>query len=528
MIGLEMVVVLGATVLLVSSVAHRVRVAPPILLLGGGALLGFVPALRAAHLPPQVVLLLFLPALLYWESLTTSLREIRSNLRGIVLLSTALVVATAAAVAVTVHTLGLAWGPAWVLGAAVAPTDATATAAFARGLPRSTTTVLRAESLANDGTALVVYALAVGVTTGETPLTVGHVSWLVILSYGGGAAAGVAVAWVATRLRRHIDDALRENVVTVLTPFTAFLLAETIGASGVIAVVGCGLIMSQTEPRVGRADTREQTKAFWSLSTYLLNGALFVLVGVELQSAVRGLTSVALTRGLLDVAVVSAVLIAVRVVFLFATAYTIRLVDRRPQQRLRRISHRARLVTGAAGFRGAVSLAAALAVPATVSGGAAFPARDTLVFVTAGVIAVTLVAQGVALPAVVRWAHLAPDTAVARERREAQTVALQGALGSLPEVAARLGTSAPVLERTRREFEEHLHVLTVHPDGDVVDPAVQESREYTALRVALVTGQRRTVLALRDQGHIDDIVLGQLQDRLDIEEIRLNRDRADD
>src|SRR5512144_456651 len=153
--------------LVCSVVARRFRVAPPVLLLAGGALLGFVPALRQVHLPSEAVLLLFLPALLYWESLTTSLREIRNNLRVVVLMSTALVLVTAWAVAAAGHGVGLPWGPAWVLGAAVAPTDATAVAVLAGVLPRRTVTVLRAENLVNDGTALVIYALAVGVTVGE-------------------------------------------------------------------------------------------------------------------------------------------------------------------------------------------------------------------------------------------------------------------------------------------------------------------------------------------------------------------------
>src|ERR1700722_4876795 len=171
MLGLELVVVLGLGVLLCGVAARRFGVAPPVLLLASGALLGFIPVLRQVHLPPQVVLLLFLPALLYWESLTTSLREIRSNLRVIVLTSTVLVIVTAWAAAATAHALGLPWGPAWVLGAAVAPTDATAVGVLARSLPRRTVTVLRAESLVNDGTALVIYGLAVGVTVGEEHLT---------------------------------------------------------------------------------------------------------------------------------------------------------------------------------------------------------------------------------------------------------------------------------------------------------------------------------------------------------------------
>src|SRR3954454_24374073 len=205
MLGLELIVVLGATLLLAGLVARRTRVAPPIVLLVCGALLGFVPALREVHLPPEAMLLIFLPALLYWESLTTSLREIRSNLRAIVLLSTLLVIATAAAVAAVGHGLGLPWGPAWVLGAALAPTDATAVGVLARALPRRTVTTLRAESLINDGTALVVYGLAIGVTAGEEHLGLLNVSGLFLLSYVGGALAGAVVAFIAVQIRRPLD-----------------------------------------------------------------------------------------------------------------------------------------------------------------------------------------------------------------------------------------------------------------------------------------------------------------------------------
>src|SRR3954470_11257198 len=198
MLGLEAVVALGVALLVGSVVARRARIAPPVVLLACGLLLGFVPALREVHLPAEAVLLLFLPVLLYWESLTTSLREIRSNLRVIVLSSTLLVIATAAAVALAAHALGTPWGPAWVLGPALAPTDATAVGVLARALPRHTVTTLRAESLVNDGTALVVFSLAVGITVGEESFTALHVSALFLLSYGGGAVAGMLVAWLVS------------------------------------------------------------------------------------------------------------------------------------------------------------------------------------------------------------------------------------------------------------------------------------------------------------------------------------------
>jgi monovalent cation/hydrogen antiporter len=432
MLGLELVVILGAAVLACTVIGQRFRMAPPVLLLVSGALLGFVPSLREIHLPPEVVLLLLLPVLLYWESLTTSLREIRSNLRGIVLMSTTLVIATAGAVAVAAHTIGLPWGPAWVLGAAVAPTDATAVGALARALPHRNVTLLRAESLINDGTALVIYGLAVGITVGEEQLSLPHISWLFLLAYAGGAAAGGVTAWLGVQVRRRLDEALLGNVVTILTPFTAFLLAETIHASGVLAVVASSLLMSQIGPRVVRAETRRQGEAFWSLSTFLLNGTLFVLVGLELQSAVRGLTGVDLALGLIAVGVVSAAVVGMRFVFLFAATYVIRLLDRRPQQRLRRVSNRARVVSGVAGFRGAVSLAAALAVPELVASGGPFPGRDMIIFVTSGVIVVTLVVQGLLLPGVVRWARLLRDTSLENERHLAETVATEEALAAMP------------------------------------------------------------------------------------------------
>jgi monovalent cation/hydrogen antiporter len=524
--GLELVVVLGVAVLVCSLIARRYRIAPPVLLFGCGVLLGFIPALRGAHLPPEAMLFLFLPALLYWESLTTSLREIRRNLRGIVLASTVLVIATAAAVAVVAHALGMPWGPAWVLGAAVAPTDATAVAALARALPRRDLTVLRAESLINDGTALVIYGVAVGVTVGEEQLSGWHIAWLFLLAYAGGAAAGLATGWLVVQVRHRLTEPLLGNVLTILTPFTAFLLAEMIQASGVLAVVVCGLVISQAGPRVIQAEARQTTVAFWSLSTFLLNAALFVLVGLELQSAVRGLTSVALARGIVAVGAVTAVIIAVRFAWIFTTTYLIRLLDRRPQQRLRRVSDRARVVSGVAGFRGAVSLAAALAVPQMVASGEPFPARDIIVFVTAGVIVVTLVLQGLLLPSVVRWARLPRDTAVEEERRLAETRATEEALAAMPQLALDLGTDAQVVDRLRLEYEEFLHVLHTNGEDDNDEPAQRHDQQYTALRLALLTRKRAAVVRLRDERRIDDIVLRQIQNRLDIEEVRLTRREA--
>ena len=516
-----MVVLLGVALVACGALARRYPIAPAILLVLVGVLIGFVPHLRHAQLPPEVVLLLFLPALLYWESLTTSLREIRNNLRVVVLTSTALVVATAAAVAAAAHALGLAWGPAWVLGAALAPTDATAVGVLARDLPRRTVTVLRAESLVNDGTALVLYGLAVGVTVGEQHLTGWHVTWLLVLAYGGGVLAGCLVGLVSWQLRRRMDDPMLEGIAMLVTPFAAFLLADAIHASGVLAVVVCGLFMSQVTPRItGGALTRQIALPFWALSTTVLSSALFVLIGLSAQSAFRGLNSTSSLRALVDILVVTAVVIGVRWVWIYTTPYLIRLLDRRPAQRLRRIRRRQRTVSAVAGFRGAVSLAAVLAVPHTLDSGAPFPDRDLIVLITCGVIVLTLL-QALLLPCgrAVRAAagrHLGRRGAPVRRRvhprrghrgsRHHGQRARQRRDGGRAG-ASRAGQAAQAAGRRRCRRR----------------PGRPARRPVPSLSLALIGRRREALLELRDEQRIDDIVLRRVQARLDLEEVRFSR-----
>ncbi|MEU9786768.1 cation:proton antiporter [Streptomyces phaeochromogenes] len=262
--------------------------------------------------------------------------------------------------------------------------------------------------------------------------------------------------------------------------------------------------------------------AFWSLAMYLLNGALFVLVGLEAQAAVRELSGTALTEALLMVAAVSCALVVVRFLFLFVSVYTIRALDRRPQQRERRMGHRARVISALAGFRGAVSLALALSVPYTLDSGGPFPDRDTIIFVTAGVVVTTLVVALV-LPSVARWAQLPYDTDADRELTLARTTASQAALDALPTVAANLRTDPEVTERLRTEYEIRLNTLqateTVNtPDADTL---VRHHEQDTALRLALLEHKRSAVIGLRDSRRIDDAVLQRVQAQLDVEEVRL-------
>ncbi|MFT9473256.1 cation:proton antiporter [Streptomyces sp. 11-1-2] len=340
--GLEVIVVVLAAVLTMTWLARRLRWNEPVMLVAGGCLIGLIPDFRGPALPPEVVLLLFLPPLLYWESLTTSLREIRTNVRGIVLLATGLVLATAAAVASVGHALGLSWPLAFVLGAVVAPTDAIAVATVARGLPRRIRTILRAESLINDGTALTLYAVVIGVAVEGLAVTWTDTAVRFLLAYAGGAAIGCGCAAVVVALRRRLRDRSVENALGVLTPFATYLPAQVLGVSGVLAVVTCGLILSQAGPKVISAGSRVQIISFWEVSTSLLNSALFVLVGVQTPAIVSGIGSVSPGHAVITASLVSGVVIATRLLWLYSVPYLIRAVDRRPVQRTLRYGARQR------------------------------------------------------------------------------------------------------------------------------------------------------------------------------------------
>ncbi len=514
--SLEIIVLVGVLVLLGSWLGPRIRVPAPLLQLAFGLLAGFVPMVREIHLPSEAVLVLFLPALLFWESLTTSLREIRRDLRGILILSTLLVVASAFGVAGIGVALGLGWSAALTLGAALAPTDATAVGAMARSLPHRNMTILRAESLINDGTALVIYSIAVGTAVSHLVYTGWQITGLVALAYLGGAAAGLLVGWLGTLLLRRLTNPVVINTALVVVPFLAFLAAELIHASGVIAVVIAGLMISQTGPRASTPQSRQQTLAFWSLATSILNGALFVLIGIEAQSAIRAVPAGEIPALILLTVLAWVAIIVIRFVFQMVTVSLIRLLDRRPAQRTRRMSHRARVVSAVAGFRGAISLAVALAVPATLSG------RAEIIFVATGVVILTLVVQGFLLPPVVRWAGFAPDTSLEDELATAEHTATVEATRDIPELAAGLHVVDVVRDRILGEYTEHLDVMDSAGHADDQDLAARDE-EYTTLRLAVLERKRDVMIRLRDEGAINDTTLRTMQTRLDREALRLSQ-----
>jgi CPA1 family monovalent cation:H+ antiporter len=517
--GLETVVLLGVAVLAGAILAPRLRVAAPLLLLFFGLVLGLVPQLQHIKLPPETVLLIFLPVMLFWESLTTSLRSIRRDLRGIILLSTLLVVASALAVAAVAHLLGLPWNAALILGAALAPPDATAVTALGRMLPRRNFMLLKAESLTNDGTALVLYAIAVGATLGGsyTPI---NIAGLFAISYVGGAVAGILAAGAAYLLLVRVRDTLIINIALLITPFAAFLLAEAVHASGVLAVVAAGLIVSFTSSRISTAASRRQTESAWPLGSYLLNGALFVLIGLQVQAAVHEINPLDVGRLLLSTVAVWLALIIVRFVFQTLSVAIIRVLDRRPSQRQRRMTYRARIVSSVAGFRGAVSLAIALSVPLALDDGTPLPGRDDIIFISAGVIVLTMLVQGPLLPRVVRWARL-PEEPEEEELRLAELAIASAAVTAVDELAHELGTTAEIRGRLADEYRSHLAVTQALKAGTDPVATMQSRQEETMLRQAILERKREVILELRLAGTVDDTVARRLRTRLDVEEQRL-------
>jgi len=519
-LALEVLVAIGIALVVSAVIAPRLHVPLAVVQILTGVLLGFVPALRGVQLPSEAVLLLFLPAILFSESLSTSLREGRRYIRVILINGTVLVLVTAFAVAGVGSLAGMPWAVALVMGAALAPTDATAVGNLAHGLPLRQRTVLRAESLINDGTALVIYGLAVAAAVGSETLTPLSITWDLAVSYLGGVGIGLLVGLLGTYVRR-IPNTLASNVGMIVTPFAAFLAADLIHASGVLAVVVCGLLMAWRGPRVARAEARDQVLSFWALSTYILNGALFVLIGLELQVVVRDQPSGDLGFGILLGVIVWLALIVVRLAFTFITTAVIRTLDRRPYQRTLRAPARSLVMNAFAGYRGAVSLAAALAIPLTVEGGAPFPMRDLVVFVTAVVIVLTIGVQGPLLPVLIRWAHLPADDRERDEQRLATTTASRAVLEALPRLAASLEIDEEVRDRVARETQEHLAVLEADGDSEEDVESAHAKEQYVRLRLAAMQVKREAVLKLRDDRRIDDTVVRALQAQLDLEEIRL-------
>jgi Na+/H+ antiporter len=501
-----------------SAVATRIGVPYPILLVLGGLAMGFLPGIPDVTLEPELVLVVFLPPLLYAAAFFANLRELRADARAITLASTLLVVATAAAVAVAMHALvdGLPWAACFAMGAIVAPTDPVAATAIARrfDLPRRTINLLEGESLVNDASALVLYRIAVGAIGGGAFSLIGA-GLEFIVSAAAGAAIGLVVGRVITEIRRHLDDPPVEITISLLSGYAAYVPAEALHVSGVIAAVTAGVAIGWWAPGIASPEVRQQGFALWSLLAFLLNAILFVLIGLQLPAILDGLSGES-TGFLLGVALtISAVVIGTRVVWSLFTPFVIRALDRRESQRARRSDWRARMVIAWSGMRGAVSLAAALALPADT------PQRDLLVFLTFAVILATLVFQGLTLPALIRRLGVHGDDSEQREELRARLVATQAALARLDELAAEEWTRDETAERMVAFYDYRRRRLKARA-GKIEDDGYEDrSQAYQRMVREVLEAQRTAIVGLRNEGVISNDVMHRIERELDLEDQRL-------
>jgi Na+/H+ antiporter len=497
----------------------------PIFLVVGGLFLGFVPGIPDLSLPPDVVLVAVLPPLLYLSAFFTSLRDLRQKAKPIGLLAVGLVVVTTVTVAGVAHWWidGFSWQTAFVLGAIVSPTDPIAATSIASrlGVPRRVIAVIEGESLVNDGTALVLWKVALGAVVAGT-FSIEHLGLEFLWSVLGGVGIGFAVAYAVAEIRRRLDNPPIEVTISLMTGYFAFLPASAAGASGVLAVVTAGVYLGWRTPELTTVQSRLQGNAMWSILTFVINALLFTLVGLQLPHIVDTLEGMPRSDLVLDGVLVVGAVIVTRLVFVPILLFLPRWLSWRRRDQLPHASFGYPLVVSWSGMRGAVSLAAALAIPLATDAGDAFPSRDLIVFLTFCVILGTLVVQGLTLPAVIRISGLEDDGAADREDAKARIRAAEAALERLEELIDEDWVRDDTAERLRGLYNFRRERFSARFDDGSDGEIETRSAAYQRLRRELLDAERAAVVDLRRTGVINDDVMHRVQRDLDLEDARLD------
>jgi CPA1 family monovalent cation:H+ antiporter len=519
--AVEIILILMFTVALLSLIATRIKVLPPMIMVIGGLLISLIPGFPSITLDPHLLFLLILPPLLYYSGSQTSWRDFRKYLRSITLLATGLVIATTFAIAWGAVTFipGMTWSYAILLGAIIAPPDALAATAIAQrlNLPRRIITLLEGESLVNDATSLVIYKIALVAILTET-FSLFDAATNFIWMGGVGILLGVTVGVIVSRIRQRIEDPPVEITISLLTPFAAYIPAEALGLSGILSAVSCGLYIGWKMPDIMGSETRLQSASVWRMVVFQLNNMVFLLIGLQLPQVLYDIQEYPASDLLGYTAALSLSMIAIRMLWVFPGAYLPRLLfkhirDHEPPPKPNEV-----LFVGWAGMRGVVSLAAALALPLFLNNSHDFPHRDLIIFLTFAIILVTLVLQGSTMEYVVKLLHIRHDQSRHREERLARQRALQSAL--------------EVLEKKTNDNQHNRRALTalmaeVKMDLEKANMHLLEGEEnlnclhhHTLLRRDLITAQRDTIVSLRKEGIISDEIMHKLVRELDHEELK--------
>ncbi len=522
----EIIVLLFAAIAVLAVVACRLALPYPIVLVISGLALSFVPRLPEVRLNPEIVFYFFLPALLYPAALFTSWRDFRRNLRQILLLAIGLVLATTVTIAWIAHAIlpALPWAAAFALGAIVSPPDAIAATAIIRrlGVPHRIEAILEGESLVNDATALVALQFAIAALLTGT-FSFGHAAIRFTWVAAGGIAFGLLVGLVMRWVQSHLDDPPIQITVSLLTPFLAYLPAERLHVSGVLATVAAGIFLGWHSPLIVTPRYRLQAFAFWEMVVFLLNGFIFIVIGLQLPGILHALSGESLIGPIVTAIIVSSAVVLVRIIWVIPATYLLRMLGLVNGGRARDSIPRRQqaAIVAWSGMRGVVSLAAAFALPLTLSDGKSFPARNYILFLTFSVILTTLVLQGLSLPLLIRKLGITYDGEADEEERRARLEANKAAIELIGKLRASGEFSPDTVDRLRAEYDERLEQLQLcaeNPDdcrGEIATPQYQRLQRE-ALRV-----ERQTIIRLRNERVINDDALRHIQRDLDLAEARL-------
>jgi len=503
--------------------ARKLQIAYPIVMVLGGLVLSFIPAIPPITLSPDLVFLVVLPPLLYSSAWTTSWRDFRYNIVSISFLAFGLVAFTVIGVALAApHVFqGVDWRQGLVLGAIVAPTDAIAATSIARrvGLPGRIVDILEGESLVNDASGLLALEFAIGILVHQRIPTFSSGMLTFVWLTAGGIAIGLTVGWIVNRLERWIDYGPIEIAISILVPFVAYLAAQSVRASGVLAVVSCGLFLSRRSASFFSPAVRIGAWSVWTSLTFILNGLVFVLIGLQFQSMRTSIRSYGVWTIVLYGSIFSLMLIVLRLAWVYPGAGLSYWIRRRfLHQHEPAPGGRYKFVVGWTGMRGVVSLAAALALPTLLADGSPFPHRNLIICLTFCVILVTLVLQGLTLPPLIRFLGLAGAAGPDCEELEARRIVTEAAVSHLED--AKLRDADPisdVYDDLANHYRQRLLSIEVGANpGDVTNYA-----RYVELSLETLRVERETAIRLRNEGRINDAVLRRLERELDLSESRL-------
>ncbi len=528
------IIFLLAVLISLSALLERSKIPQPIILVAAGLLIGFIPSLPDLALDPEIIFLLFLPPLLFDAAAQTSWHNFRADIRPISALAVSLVFFTTLAVAVTAHYMvpKFGWPLAFLLGAIISPTDAVAASGIIKGLNlnRRIMTIIEGESLVNDASALIAYKQAlIAVLTGSFVFWDAGLQFLIVA--GGGIAAGLAVGYILVFVHGKIhNNALVETGLSLLSPYLAYIAAERLHVSGILAVVTTGLIISWRGPEIFTYQTRMRTRVVWDTIVFMLNGFVFIVIGLQLPTILRQVKDYSTGELIGYGLVISVVTILIRILWVFGGAWSSNLFNRKKNSAENEaekdpVSWKSVLIIAWTGTRGVLSLATALALPLTLNTGAIFPQRHLILFLAFVVIFVTLVVQGLTLPLLIKVLKLKPDSSLEKEEKELLLHITNSTLHYIDrELSVHLNehTKQELKDRYTTQSEDLAKQIRIHERNERKDTAVPVTVVTPLLNAQVEIGkfQRELLLKLHKQESFSDAAIREVERSMDIDDLK--------